>query len=107
LEQELGARERLEPERHPRGTQVSIFFFVFILFVCLQSYAAQHTQRCSAAPQAAFASSSFLCNARSCKEEGDGNCRRLLLHVVELLQRCNAVLCCGAAITQPHAAELL
>jgi hypothetical protein len=59
--------ERLEPD--PCRTQVSIFFFVFILFVCLWSYAAQDTQRYSAAPQTTFASSSsFLCNARSSKE---------------------------------------
>ncbi len=44
------------------------FFFVFILFVCLWSCAAQDTQCCSAAPQTTFASSSFLCNARSSKE---------------------------------------
>ncbi len=51
--------ERLEPL--PCRTQVSIFFFVFILFVCLWSCTAQDTQRCSAAPQTTFASSSSLC----------------------------------------------
>ncbi len=86
-------------------------FFLCVYFVCLWSYATQDTQRCNAAPQAAFASSSFLCSARSCKEEGDGSCRRLLLHLVEsccspsaqlhaveLLQHCNAAPCCRAAL---------
>ncbi len=51
--------EWLEPD--PRRTQVSIFFFVFILFVCLWRCATQDTQRCSAAPQTTFAFSSSLC----------------------------------------------
>jgi hypothetical protein len=56
LEQELGAGERLESERDPRKTQVSIllFFLLFIFFVCLWSSAAQDTQRSNAAPQAEF-----------------------------------------------------
>jgi hypothetical protein len=54
---------------------LSFFSLLFSLFVC---GAALHNIRNFAAqpPQAQFASSSFLCSARSRKEEG---CRRLLL----------------------------
>ncbi len=87
LEQELGARERLESEQDPRGTHVSIllfFFRLFCLFVelrCTRYAALQRSITKKATVATLLSPSSSSCGAMlQC-------CCHLLLPAVEL--RCS------------------
>ncbi len=92
---ELGAGDPLEPEREPRGTQVSILLFFLVYFPCLfvelhctRYVALQRSITKKAVVVAFFSPLRGSYATAQLPEGGDDSDRRLLLPVAEL--RCSA-----------------